>query len=202
MAAEKRIGATPREHIDGVAVWCGYDALLPADELVVHPKNNNTHPKRQVELLAKIIKQGGWRACITISNRSGFITKGHGRLLAADALGLSLVPVEYQDYPDEAAELADLLADNKIAQLAEFDADATDLLLAELVELEVDVELAGFDAGEIPELAELDLDPVTPPEDNYAEQYGVIVICRDEAHQEQVYTMLKEKELNCKVVNT
>jgi hypothetical protein len=56
MAGEKSMGANPREHIDGVVVWCVSNALLPSDELVMHPKNNNTHPKGQVELLAKIIR--------------------------------------------------------------------------------------------------------------------------------------------------
>lgn len=34
----------------------------------------------------------------------------------------------------------------------------------------------------------------------YQQQYGVIVVCRDERHQEQVYTRLRARGLKCKVV--
>lgn len=52
------------------------------------------------------------------------IVKGHGRLEAAKRLGRREAPVEFQDYESEAAELADLLADNKIAELASIDTAA------------------------------------------------------------------------------
>ncbi|MFH1621317.1 MAG: hypothetical protein ABIB04_04515, partial [Patescibacteria group bacterium] len=41
-----------------------------------------------------------------------------------------------------------------------------------------------------------------PPEDNYSAQFGVIVICDNENHQEQVYNFLTEQGYACKVVNT
>lgn len=49
--------------------------------------------------------------------------KGHGRRLAAIDARLAWVPVEYQEYATEAEEYADLLADNRIAELAEMDND-------------------------------------------------------------------------------
>jgi hypothetical protein len=63
----------------------------------------------------------GWRAPITISNRSGFVVRGHGRLLAALKLGLKEVPIDKQDYTTEAEEHADLIADNRVQDLATFD---------------------------------------------------------------------------------
>ena len=47
-----------------------------------------------------------------------------------------------------------------------------------------------------------DLPAEMPPEDNYAEQYGVIVICNDELDQEETYNFLREHGYQCKVVNT
>lgn len=104
----------------------------------------NKHPDKQIALLAKIIRNQGWRQPITVSKRSGFIVKGHGRFQAAKVLNVELVPVEYQDYETEAAEYADLLADNRIAELAEPDADMIDDLLKDAMFEDFDLELTGF----------------------------------------------------------
>jgi DNA modification methylase len=102
-------------------IHCSYDRLVPIHELKPHPKNRNTHPDDQIERLAKILDYQGWRYPIKVSNQSGFITSGHGRLLAAKVLGLSEVPVNFQDYEDETQETADLTSDNAIALWAELD---------------------------------------------------------------------------------
>jgi DNA modification methylase len=95
-------------------------------------------------MLSKIIKYQGQRAPIVVSNRSGFITKGHGRLMALQKLGFDKVAVDYQDYSDEAQEYADMIADNKIAELAEHDDKfMTDIILAEFPD--IDLELLGLD---------------------------------------------------------
>jgi len=134
----------PRVIIDKVNVWCAHDSIIPLKRLKPHPKNPNTHPDKQIELLAKIITQQGWRKAITISNRSGFITAGHGRLMAAKKAGLTKAPVEYQDYENEAAELADLVADNKIAELAFFNDEILEDIMAE----NVSIEMMGIDIND------------------------------------------------------
>ena len=114
---------------------CAYSEIVPIHKLVENPKNNNRHPARQVELLAKIIDYQGQRNPIVVSKRSGFIVKGHCRLQALKLLGWENVAVDYQDYDNEAQEYADLIADNKIQSYAEFDEDA---LLKELQEMNFD----------------------------------------------------------------
>lgn len=114
---------------------CAYSEIVPIHKLVENPKNNNKHPTRQVELLAKIIDYQGQRNPIVVSKRSGFIVKGHCRLQALKLLGWENVAVDYQDYDNEAQEYADLIADNKIQSYAEFDEDA---LLKELQEMNFD----------------------------------------------------------------
>jgi hypothetical protein len=104
---------------DNISVYCAHDELAYITTLVPNPRNPNQHPQKQIELLAKIIKTQGWCAPITVSTRSGFIVRGHGRLLAAQYLGASCVPVDRQDYASEAEEWADLITDNRIAELAE-----------------------------------------------------------------------------------
>lgn len=138
--------------VDGVEVFCAYTDLVNTDELVGNPRNPNKHPDKQIAMLAKIIKAQGWRAPITISNRSGFVVRGHGRLAAAQKLGLKQVPVDRQDYETEAAEYADLVADNRIAELAgQNNATLKDLLL-DFDDGENDMELFGFDDAALEKL--------------------------------------------------
>ena len=99
----------PRAIASGINVWCRHDDLCDITTLVPNDKNPNKHPDKQIALLAKIIRHQGWRQPITVSKRSGFIVKGHGRFQAAKVLNVELVPVEYQDYETEAAEMADLI---------------------------------------------------------------------------------------------
>ena len=91
--------------------------LVDPNTLHPHPDNPNSHPQGQIEALCEVIRANGWRSPIVVSRRSGYIIKGHGRLQAALKLGCS-VPVDYQDYADENAEIRDLVADNKIAELS------------------------------------------------------------------------------------
>ena len=130
--------AEPRAMIGDVPVFCVHDELIPIGKAVPNPKNPNNHPKEQIELLAKIIQAQGWRQPITISTRSGLIVKGHGRLQAAVLMGADKVPVDFQNYASEAEEIADLTADNRLAELAEM----SSTMLAEI--------LADFDTGEMP----------------------------------------------------
>lgn len=129
--------------MEEIKVHCRYMELVDPATLMPNPRNPNRHPKRQIELLAKIIKTQGWRQPVTVSNRSGFIVRGHGRLEAALLIGCK-VPVERQDYASEAEEWADLVADNRIAELASIDNDELAKLLAELDGLDMDMELTGY----------------------------------------------------------
>jgi DNA modification methylase len=130
---------------DGVNVYCRFTKILDITELKPNPQNPNRHPAQQIDRLAYIIENNGWRNPIVVSNRSGYIVKGHGRLKAAQKLGVKQVPVEFQDYATESDELADLLADNRIAELAEF--DVTEGL--KLIEKVDDKALTGFSEKEI-----------------------------------------------------
>lgn len=141
-------------------IHCSYTKLADPTLLVPNPRNPNQHPKRQIELLAKIIQSQGWRAPVTVSNRSGFVVRGHGRLQAALLLGCQ-VPVDRQDYGSEAEEWADLIADNRIAELAEVDDDELAKMLHELDELGLDMTLTGYTDKQLDNLlADIRMEPV------------------------------------------
>lgn len=104
-----------------VEIKCKYEKLIDIDSIVPHKDNNNKHPKKQIELLSKLIKNHGFRHPLIISKRSNFLVAGHGRLEAAKLLGMKEVPVDYQDFENEAMEYAFLTSDNKSSDLAIFD---------------------------------------------------------------------------------
>jgi hypothetical protein len=153
---------TPANPPKGPAVNCAFDELVPLEKLVPNPRNPNQHPQSQVALLAKVIDHQGWRSPVVVSTRSGFIVAGHGRYEAAKALGLAVVPVDYQDFTTEADEWAHLIADNRLAELAEADESALRSLLGELQATDLDMDLSGFDATALQGLLTAGGEPEAP----------------------------------------
>ena len=148
-------GPPPREVTpDGFKVYCAYDEIVEIDSLKPNPRNPNRHPEAQVKMLARIIGEQGWRAPITVSRRSGYIVRGHARRLAGYEAGSQYAPIEWQDYDNDSAEMADLVADNRIAELAVLDQDAIAGILAELKENtdDLDPELSGFTTEQIEDM--------------------------------------------------
>lgn len=142
----------PKAWAGEVPVYCAHDKIVDVATLVPNPKNPNTHPDNQIQLLGRIIRQQGWRAPITVSNRSGFIVKGHGRLAAALLEGFTEVPVDFQNYASEAEEYADLVADNRIAELSEIDNKMLADIFADIDTGEIPIELTGFTEDEVEDL--------------------------------------------------
>lgn len=120
-------------------IKCLHTEVWPLDKFREHPKNPNRHPDAQLDILAQVILKAGWRNPVVVSSRSGFVVKGHGRLAAASRAGFTEAPVEIQDYASEATELADLVADNRIAELSERDQFAVHGVLSELNEMGSDL---------------------------------------------------------------
>jgi len=132
---------------------CSYDEDVRIEELKAHPKNPNQHPDRQIKLLAELIRSHGWRVPVTVSNRSGFIVRGHGRFYAAIELNEESLPVDFQDYDSEESELADLVADNHIAELANMDEELLLEILKKIEQSDLDLELTAYDQGDLDKLA-------------------------------------------------
>lgn len=238
-----------------IPVYCSHDEIVDIMKVIPNPKNPNTHGERQIEILSQVIKAQGWRKPITVSKRSGFVVAGHGRLQAALQLQADKVPVDYQDYATEAEEYADLVADNRIAELSNINEDLLIDILNEINDTDIDTILTGYEYHEIDDLINDDeamvvienlVEPKqqektnlvssephheTPPQvpqathdfeiiqtnENsegeepqittttnftYKEQYGVIVMCKDEVEQQKVYERFHSEGYECKVVTT
>ena len=161
-------------------VFCRFTEMRPLVSLVEHPRNPNTHPQHQLELLADVIRGNGWRQPITVSDLSGYIIKGHGRYQAAKLAGFTDVPVEVQHYENEAAELADMLADNRIAELSEIDnAALNEALQALQIEDPDAVGLSGYTDDDWANIR--------------AELNGIANDAAEESEEENIYTNKTER---------
>jgi len=112
-------------------------------DLTPYARNARTHSDEQVAQIAASIKEFGWTNPILVDGKKGLIA-GHGRLAAARKLGMEEVPVIELTHLSETQKKALILADNKLALNAGWDAELLNLELEEL-ELEgVDLNLVGF----------------------------------------------------------
>lgn len=169
------------------AIHCPYTRQIATGKLKPHPNNPNTHPPEQLRVYAKILAHAGWRRPITVSLGSGYIIRGHGAWEVARAAGWKKVPVEYQDYPDADAELADMLADNQLARYATDDRDALEAVVAELNAQNFDLELAGLLAK--------DKGPEETPPSAGPPQLQILIPCQTEAQQLQLLRQLTSQGL-------
>lgn len=122
--------------------------------LVPYARNARTHSDAQVAQLAASIREWGWTVPVLV-DEAGTIIAGHGRVLAAQKLGLDSVPVMVASGWSEAQTRAYVLADNQLAQNAGWDANLLKIELGELDASGFDLGLIGFDA--LPEADHVDI---------------------------------------------
>ena len=117
-------------------------------DLIPYARNARTHSEAQVALIAGSIREFGFTNPVLVDGGNGIIA-GHGRVMAAQKLGLVTVPVIELAHLSEAQKRAYILADNRLAEQAGWDSDLLALELGDLRDLGVDVMELGFEAGEI-----------------------------------------------------
>ncbi|MBI1218208.1 MAG: DNA methylase N-4 [Rhodobacteraceae bacterium] len=126
---------------------------LPITALKPYGRNARKHGDKQVDLIARSIREFGFNNPVLI-DRDRNIVAGHGRFEAAMRLGLDTVPTVLLDHLSEAQVRAYRIADNRIAELSDWDEDLLRLEIADLVDLDLsgtldfDVSLTGFETAE------------------------------------------------------
>lgn len=178
---------------------CSYTDLINPNDLIPHPGNRNIHSEKQIKALAKIISKNGQRSPIVVSELSGYVVKGHGRLEAIKLLGWNQCAVDKQKYVDEAEEFRDRIADNEIARYSEFDSIG---FKSDLIEMDFDLTEIDFeDFGKLDFIIEpmkIDLGD-DPPEENENKKYIVEVKLSNEMEQMDLYDDLISKGYLAKV---
>ena len=140
------------------------------DDLTPYARNARTHSAEQVAQIAGSIREFGFTNPI-LCDEQGTIIAGHGRLAAAQKLGLEKVPCITIAGLTDTQRRALILADNRIAETAGWDAEMLRVELEELTEAGADLDLIGFDEESLDELiggledehTEGDTEPEEPP---------------------------------------
>jgi len=140
-----------------------YKTVAVAD-LIPYARNSRTHSPAQIDKLAASIREFGFLNPIIVDGSNGIIA-GHGRVMAAKKLGLSVLPVIEAAHLTDAQRRAYVLTDNRTALDAGWD---NEMLRIELQDLEADgfdLSLTGFDVGEIGAFLADATEGLTDPDD-------------------------------------
>lgn len=168
--------------------------IVSIDSLIPNPKNNNKHPKEQIDRLSKLIKYQGFRNPLVVSTRSGFVLCGHGRIEAAKLAGLKEVPVMFQDFDSEAQEYAYLTSDNSIGSWSEIDLS---MVNAEMLDLgpDFDIDMLAIKDFKI-EIADKHKDE----EVKLSFDYKLEIDCEDEDTQQMLFMELQDRKFKVRVL--
>lgn len=123
----------------------------PTAKLVPYARNARTHSDAQVAQIAASIVEFGFTNPI-LAGSDGVIVAGHGRLAAAQKLGIATVPVVILDHLTPTQRRALVIADNRIAENAGWDDAMLQVELAALQDDNFDLSLTGFDADALADL--------------------------------------------------
>jgi ParB-like chromosome segregation protein Spo0J len=198
----------------------GYDLgdqryeLVDIDRLQEHPDNPN---RGRDDVVAESVEENGWYGAVIAQASTGHILVGNTRYRVLRAKGALQAPVIWKDVDDVTA-LRILLADNETARKAEIDVDKTAEIIRSLGSIRgtgiLDLsELEGDERAEEEREADeeagdgngRDDEKMYDPDDAdgaFDRQYGVVVVCRDEDEQAEIYEELRAShpELQVRVV--
>lgn len=146
-------------------------AMRAVHELKPHPRNTKKHPASQIKVIAGLIEKHGWTNPVLIDAKNRIIA-GHGRIEAAKLLGIIDVPCIVAEGWTEAEIRAYVIADNKSAEMAEWDIDRLRDELAELGAEGINLEGLGFSSDELDELLKAPDEP-RPPSVSLGERFGL-----------------------------
>ena len=172
--------------------------------LVPYARNARTHSEEQVAQIAASIKEWGWTTPVLVDEESTIIA-GHGRVMAAQKLGIEDIPVMVAEGWSEAQRRAYVLADNQLAQNAGWDTDLLKVEIGDLAEEGFDLDLIGFDDITLDGLLVEQTEGLTDPDDtpglpdNPVARLGDVwqlgrhtLVCGDSTDADTVAKCLKE----------
>lgn len=162
--------------------------MIETDKLIPYARNSRTHSTQQVSQLAASIREFGFTSPVLVDKDSTIIA-GHGRILAAQQLGMDKVPAIRLDYLTDQQRRAYIIADNKLALNAGWDDEMLKIELEDLMaNSDFDVSnIVGFAEDEINQLlngwnADIGaIDRVTSDDDTL--RSTIKVLCEIEARE-------------------
>ncbi len=154
-------------------------------ELVPYANNSRTHSPRQVDQIAASINEWGWTVPVLVDEK-GMLIAGHGRIMAAQKLGIEQVPTMTATGWTEAQKKAYVIADNKLALNADWNLQILTSEIDSIARLDFDIDKLGFDDNELSKL--------------FNDVYGVMIDDKIEKELESI-TVKFSPDVKIEVIN-
>jgi ParB-like chromosome segregation protein Spo0J len=156
------------------------------------PANARKHGQRNIEAIKSSLRRFGQQKPIVV-DAHGTVRAGNGTLEAARALGWTSIQIVRSDLQD--LELtAFAIADNRTAELAEWDTE----ILAQLAQGD-ELGDVGFEEDELRALAGLSREKDPDQAESISQAFEVVIECRDEAQQRELFERLRGEGLSCRL---
>jgi ParB-like chromosome segregation protein Spo0J len=169
--------------------------MRPIDKLVPYARNSRTHSPKQIDQLAASMQEWGWTNPVLIDEK-GTIIAGHGRILAAQKLGITEAPVMTAKGWSDAQKRAYVIADNKLALNAGWDMATLAIEVADLQGF--DLSLTGFSSKALEGLSNgKSLDPTSKID---GLSYAIVIRCEGEIDQMELLEKLEAQGLKCEAL--
>ena len=169
---------------------------LPIASLHPDPANARRHSERNIDAIMSSLMRFGQQKPIVI-DANNVVRAGNGTLVAAKALGWTHIDIVRSPLKGSEAT-AFAIADNRTAELAEWDPDVLNAILAE-----PDIGDLSFEDAELEALLKAvpkDLEPEPEPATEVGETFQVIAECADEADQQALFHRLSKEGFSCRLL--
>lgn len=172
------------------------------DILIPYVNNARTHSNEQIKLIQSSLREFGFINPVIIDKDNGIIA-GHGRVLAAKREGICEIPCIRVEHLTEAQKRAYILADNRLAELSEWDEELLKIEIEQLDGLDFDLDMLGFNLSDY--VFDEDNSDSDAKEDEYDEPVPVVakarlgdiyqlgehrLMCGDSTNQENVDVLM------------
>ena len=165
----------------------------------IKPYGRNPRRNQAIDKVAESIKDYGFRQPIVV-DKQNVIIAGHTRFEAAKKLGLKKVPIHVAKDLSKEKVVAYRIADNRVAMDAQWDFPILKQEIGDLLDMNFDIDLLGFDDKELARLIEgVDAD-LKDLSDSVDTVYEVVVECANEGEQEKVFKKIEELGFKCRIL--
>ncbi len=172
-------------------------------DLIPYARNSRIHSADQVAQICASIKEFGFTNPVLIDGDGGIIA-GHGRVMAAQKLGIEEIPTITLDHLTKAQKRAYVIADNKLALNAGWDLEMLKIEISDLIDEGFNVDLIGFGGEELSDLfgAIEESEHEEPAGENELNglEFKIMVSCRDEHEQAELIERLEGEGFECRVL--
>lgn len=168
--------------------------IVDINSLVPDPSNARLHGEKNLAAIKGSLAKFGQRKPIV--TRNGVVIAGNGTLAAAKQLGWKEIATVRADDMTVTEAAAFAIADNRTAEIAEWDMSTLGSTLHGLREDGFDLSAIGFDVSDLDNI--LGVDPIEDDEPPPPEKYMLTVTLKDDAEQQDLFIELRDRGFKVK----